>query len=68
MTQSNSDLHARLVLHRSRVDRRAGLLGKGLVSIDMRDPTRVVARMSREPGSKIETPPPAQELNARSVT
>ncbi len=48
-------------------DRRAGLLGKGLVSIDMRDPTRVVARMSREPGSKIEAPL-APELNARSVT
>ena len=47
-------------------DRRAGLLGKGLVSIDMRDPTRVVARMSREPGSKIEAPQPA--LSAKSVT
>lgn len=49
-------------------DRRAGLLGKGLISIDMRDPTRVVARMSREPGSKIEVAPPAPELNAKSVT
>jgi cell division protein FtsQ len=48
-------------------DRRAGLLGKGLVSIDMRDPTRVVARMSREPGSKIEAPP-APATDARSVT
>ena len=47
-------------------DRRAGLLGKGLVSIDMRDPTRVVARVSREPGSKIEAP--AQDINAKSVT
>ncbi|WP_340315051.1 cell division protein FtsQ/DivIB [Rhizorhabdus argentea] len=46
-------------------DRRAGLLGKGLVSIDMRDPTRVVARMSREPGTKIEVPAP---LSAKSVT
>jgi len=46
-------------------DRRAGLLGKGLVSIDMRDPTRVVARMSREPGTKIEAPAP---LSAKSVT
>ena len=45
-------------------DRRAGLLGKGLVSIDMRDPSKIVARVSREPGSKIETPPP---LAARSV-
>lgn len=46
-------------------DRRAGLLGKGLVAIDMRDPSRLVARMSREPGSKIEAPPP---LSAKSVT
>jgi cell division protein FtsQ len=46
-------------------DRRAGMLGKGLVSIDLRDPSRMVARMSREPGSKIETPPP---LSAKSVT
>jgi len=45
-------------------DRRAGLLGKGLVSIDMRDPSKIVARMSSEPGSKIESPPP---LVARSV-
>lgn len=49
-------------------DRRAGLLGKGLVSIDMRDPTRIVARISREPGSKIEAPAPAQDLSAKSVT
>jgi len=47
-------------------DRRAGLLGKGLVSIDMRDPSRLVARISREPGSKIEPPPPP--LSAKSVT
>jgi len=46
-------------------DKRAGLLGKGLVSIDLRDPSRMVARMSREPGSKIESPP---ALSAKSVT
>lgn len=47
-------------------DRRAGMLGKGLVSIDLRDPSRMVARMSREPGSKIE--PAAPPLSAKSVT
>ncbi|KQX17827.1 MULTISPECIES: cell division protein FtsQ/DivIB [unclassified Sphingomonas] len=47
-------------------DRRAGMLGKGLVSIDLRDPSRMVARMSREPGSKIE--PAAPSLSAKSVT
>jgi cell division protein FtsQ len=49
-------------------DRRAGLLGKGLVSIDMRDPSRVVARVSREPGNKVEAPVPPADLNAKSVT
>jgi len=47
-------------------DRRAGLLGKGLVSIDLRDPSRMVARMSREPGSKIEAAAPP--LSAKSTT
>lgn len=47
-------------------DRRAGLLGKGLVSIDLRDPSRMVVRMSREPGSKIETAAPP--LSAKSTT
>jgi len=47
-------------------DRRAGMLGKGLVSIDLRDPTRMVARMSREPGSRVE--PPAPPLSAKSTT
>lgn len=47
-------------------DRRAGMLGKGLVSIDLRDPSRMVARMSREPGSRIEAPAPP--LSAKSVT
>jgi len=46
-------------------DRRAGMLGKGLVSIDMRDPSRTVVRISREPGSKVEPPPP---ISAKSVT
>ncbi len=47
-------------------DRRARLLGKGLVSIDLRDPTRAIVRMSREPGSKIESPEPL--LSAKAVT
>jgi cell division protein FtsQ len=46
-------------------DRRVRLLGKGLVSFDMRDPSRIVVRVSREPGSKIE--PPAAALTAKAV-
>jgi len=57
---------ARALVFFAQEDRRAGLLGKGLVSIDLRDPTRMVARMSREPGSKIEAPAPP--LSAKSVT
>ena len=68
MLPEGNDEAIKALAYFAREDRRAGLLGKGLVSIDMRDPTRVVARMSREPGSKIEAPPPAPELNARSVT
>jgi cell division protein FtsQ len=57
----------------ARQDRTAGLLGKGLVSIDLRDPARAIVRMSREPGSKIETPkigvgaPSAPALAAKTV-
>jgi cell division protein FtsQ len=57
----------------ARQDRTAGLLGKGLVSIDLRDPARAIVRMSREPGSKIETPkigvgaPSALALAAKTV-
>jgi cell division protein FtsQ len=47
-------------------DRRARLLGKGLVSFDMRDPTKTVVRVSREPGSKIESP--AAALTAKAAT
>jgi cell division protein FtsQ len=57
---------ARALAFFAQEDRRAGMLGKGLVSIDLRDPSRMVARMSREPGSKIEQPVPP--LSAKSVT
>lgn len=49
-------------------DRRAGFLGKGFVSIDLRDPTRMVTRLPVGPGGKIEAPALAPELNAKSVT
>jgi cell division protein FtsQ len=49
-------------------DRRARLLGKGLVSFDMRDPTKTVVRVSREPGSKIEPPAPPPVLTPKAAT
>jgi cell division protein FtsQ len=49
----------------SREDRRAGLLGKNIVSIDMRDPSRMVYRLKRDPGEAIV---PTAPLGAKSVT
>jgi cell division protein FtsQ len=57
---------ARALAYFATEDRRARLLGKGLVSFDMRDPTRTVVRVSREPGSKIE--PAAPALTAKAAT
>lgn len=47
-------------------DSRVGLLGKGFVRFDLRDPTRLVVRVSREPGDKV--PDPATLLESKSVT
>ena len=66
MLPEGADEAAKALAFFATEDRRAGLLGKGLVSIDMRDPSRVVARMSREPGTRIEAPAPP--LSAKSVT
>jgi cell division protein FtsQ len=68
MLPEGHDEAVKALAYFAREDRRAGLLGKGLVSIDMRDPSRVVVRVSREPGSKVEAPATAQQLNAKSVT
>lgn len=40
----------------ARKDSEARLLGQGIVRFDMRDPDRIVVRMSAEPGSKIAPP------------
>ena len=41
-------------------DQESRLLGQGYVHIDMRDPSRMVVRTSRDPGTRIQdpTPPP----------
>ena len=50
----------------ARKDKQNHLLGRGIVGIDMRDPTRTVVRMAREPGGQIEAPapPPAPAAQA----
>jgi cell division protein FtsQ len=47
-------------------DQEARLLGQGYVHIDMRDPSRMVVRTSRDPGTRImdPTPPPVVDPNA----
>jgi len=37
------------------MDQQTQLLGRGFVRFDMRDPRRLVVRVSREPGSSIPT-------------
>jgi len=39
-------------------DAEAHFLGRGIVRFDMRDPTRIVAKMSQEPGYKVDPPAP----------
>jgi len=65
MLPEGADEAAKALQYFAVEDRRAGMLGKGLVSIDMRDPSRTVVRISREPGGKIEPPAP---ISAKSVT
>lgn len=46
----------------ARKDSEARLLGQGIVHFDMRVPDRMVVRMSREPGAKVATPQPANQI------
>jgi cell division protein FtsQ len=45
-------------------DQEARLLGQGYVRIDMRDPTKMVVRTSRDPGSHIQDPTPPTDPSA----
>jgi cell division protein FtsQ len=49
-------------------DQEARLLGQGYVHIDMRDPSRMVVRTSRDPGSRIMDPTPAPVVDPNAVT
>jgi cell division protein FtsQ len=60
----------RALVHFARMDQYTQLLGRGWARFDMRDarnPTRIVARISREPGRRVSdftAPAPAQAPNA----
>jgi cell division protein FtsQ len=54
------------------MDQSVQLLGKGYVRIDMRDPKRMLVRLSNEPGSSVpeiapETPPPPPAAGSGTV-
>lgn len=51
----------------ARKDGEARLLGRGYVSFDLRNPRQLVVRTTREPGSKIEAPPPPPAPPAPTV-
>jgi cell division protein FtsQ len=44
----------------ARQDSAHGLLGKGFVRFDLRDPSRMVVRVSNEPGRRVADPDPAK--------
>lgn len=44
----------------ARQDSTHGLLGKGFVRFDLRDPSRMVVRVSNEPGRRVADPDPAK--------
>lgn len=57
---------AKALVHFARMDRTAGLLGRGLVRFDMRIPGKLIVRVSSDPGSSVpdiapEPPPPAKD-------
>ena len=44
---------ARAIVRFARMDQQTQLLGRGFVRFDMRDPRRMIVRVSREPGSSV---------------
>jgi cell division protein FtsQ len=55
LPEGDGEARAALALF-TRQDATAHLLGRGIVRFDMRDPSRIVAKMSQEPGYKIPDP------------
>ena len=62
----------RAILRFARMDQQTQLLGRGFVRFDMRDPRRMVVRVSRQPGSTVPElaapdPGPVPEDLARTI-
>jgi cell division protein FtsQ len=63
---------SRAILRFARMDQQTQLLGRGFVRFDMRDPRRMIVRVSREPGSSVPDlanpdPGPVPEDLARTI-
>jgi cell division protein FtsQ len=63
---------ARAILRFARMDQQTQLLGRGFVRFDMRDPRRMIVRVSRQPGSTVPElaapdPGPVPEDLARTI-
>ena len=72
LTLPEGDEAARAVLRFARMDQQTQLLGRGFVRFDMRDPRRMIVRVSRQPGSTVPElaapdPGPVPEDLARTI-
>ena len=72
LTLPEGDEAKRAILRFARMDQQTQLLGRGFVRFDMRDPRRMVVRVSRQPGSTVPElaapdPGPVPEDLARTI-
>ena len=72
LTLPEGDEAKRSILRFARMDQQTQLLGRGFVRFDMRDPRRMVVRVSRQPGSTVPElaapdPGPVPEDLARTI-
>lgn len=72
LTLPEGDEAARAILRFARMDQQTQLLGRGFARFDMRDPRRMVVRVSRQPGSTVPElaapdPGPVPEDLARTI-
>ena len=71
LTLPEGEEAARAILRFARMDQQTQLLGRGFVRFDMRDPRRMIVRVSREPGTSVPElapdPGPVPEDLARTI-
>ena len=72
LTLPEGEEAARAILRFARMDQQTQLLGRGFVRFDMRDPRRMIVRVSRQPGSTVPElaapdPGPVPEDLARTI-